>query len=89
MQLRFEMITDNPAVIGEPISERDQELQFLSGLGVEYNPIVASITAREYDLPLQSVHSILLTHEQRLHVQNTIPKKELILAHLATQSWPT
>ena len=82
--LKLKMITDNPAVIGEPISERDQELQFLSGLGVEYNPIVASITAREYDLPLQSVHSILLTHEQRLHVQNTIPKKELILAHLAT-----
>ncbi|RVW18439.1 Retrovirus-related Pol polyprotein from transposon RE1 [Vitis vinifera] len=62
--LKLKMITDNLAAIGEPISERDQELQFLSGLGVEYNPIVASITAREYDLPLQSVHSILLTHEQ-------------------------
>ena len=42
--LKLKMITDNLAAIGEPISERDQELQFLSGLGVEYNPIVASIT---------------------------------------------
>ncbi|KAJ9675317.1 hypothetical protein PVL29_024318 [Vitis rotundifolia] len=50
--LKLKMIIDNLAVIGEPISERDQVLQLLGGLGVEYNPIVASLTSREDDLPL-------------------------------------
>eukprot|EP00261_Vitis_vinifera_P016565 XP_010645732.1 PREDICTED: uncharacterized protein LOC104877922 [Vitis vinifera] len=61
--LRIKTISDNLAAIGEPIKDRDHILQLLGGLGPEYNSIVASLTAREDDFSLHSVHNILLTHE--------------------------
>ena len=61
--LRIKNISDNLAAIGESVSEKDQILQLLAGLGADYNSIVASLTAQEDDLSLHSVHSILLTHE--------------------------
>ena len=59
--LKLKTLSDNLAAAGGPVSERDHILQILGGLGVDYNPIVASLTAREDDLHLQSVQSILLT----------------------------
>lgn len=41
------MITDNLAAIEEPITDKDQLLQILGGLGSEFNLIVASLTAYE------------------------------------------
>ncbi|KAL6335516.1 hypothetical protein AAG906_030644 [Vitis piasezkii] len=64
MQLRLEFQTTKKG---------DHILQLLGGLGPDYNSIVASLTAREDDLSLHSVHSILLTHEQRLHLQHSSP----------------
>ena len=68
--------------------EKDQILQLLSGLGVEYNPIMASLTARDDDLQLHAVHSILLTHEQRLHLQTTAAEEDLLIANIATHNRP-
>lgn len=45
--LRLKMITDNLAAIEEPITEKEQLLQILGGLGSEHNLIVASLTAYE------------------------------------------
>ena len=59
--LKLKTLTDNLAAIGEPVSEMDQILWLLSGLGADYNPIVASLKAQEDALSLPSVHSILLT----------------------------
>ena len=69
--LKIKTISDNLAVIREPVKETDHILQLLGGLGSKYNSIVASLTAREDDLSLYSVHNILLTHEQRLNHQHT------------------
>ena len=66
--------------------ENDQILQLLSGLRAEYNPIVASLTARDDDLQLHAVHSILLTHEQRLHLQTTAAEEDLLIANIATHN---
>ena len=71
--LKMKTIYDNLAAVGEPVKDRDHILQLLGGLGPDYNSIVASLTAREDDLSLHSVHSILLTHEQRLHLQHSSP----------------
>nr|CAN82380.1 hypothetical protein VITISV_021579 [Vitis vinifera] len=71
--LNMKTISDNLAAVGEPVKDRDHILQLLGGLGPDYNSIVASLTAREDDLSLHSVHSILLTHEQRLHLQHSSP----------------
>lgn len=86
--LKMKTITNSLAAIGEPMAERDQILQLLAGLEADYNPIVASLTAREDDLTLHSVHSILLSHEQRLHFQNSTVEDEVISAHITTQDHP-
>lgn len=46
---KLKMITDNLAAIEEPITEKDQILHILGGLGSEFNLIVASLTAYEDD----------------------------------------
>ncbi|WKA00350.1 hypothetical protein VitviT2T_018711 [Vitis vinifera] len=61
--LKVKTIADNLATIGEQVSEKDQVLQVLGGLGADYNPIVASIIAREDDISIHFIHNILLTHE--------------------------
>ncbi|RVX01290.1 hypothetical protein CK203_031357 [Vitis vinifera] len=80
--LKVKTIADNLVAIGEPVLKKDQVLQILGGLGADYNPIVASITAREDDISIHSIHSILLTHEQCLKFQNTIPKEDSISGHV-------
>ena len=83
--LKMKTISDNLAAVGEPVKERDHILQLLGGLGPDYNSIVASLTAREDDLSLHSVHSILLTHEQRLHLQHSSPTDpSFASAHMAS-----
>ena len=69
----LKMNSDNLAAFSEYVKERDLILQILGGLGPDYNSIIASLTTRENDLSLSSVHSILLTHEQRLNLQQSVP----------------
>ena len=85
--LKLKTLFDNLAATGDPVSERDHILQILGGLGVGYNPIFASLMAREDDLPLQFMQSILLTQEQRLQVQETIFEGDLVTVNAATYSW--
>ena len=85
--LKFKTLSDNLAAAGGPVSKKDHILQILGGLGVDYNPIVASLTAREDDLHLQSVQSILLTKKQRLQAQETISEGDLVTANAATRLW--
>lgn len=72
------------AAAGEPVLERDHSLQLLRGLGAEYNPIVASLTARETNLPLETVQSVLLINEQCLNSQLTAPEAEMFTANFAS-----
>ena len=82
--LRIKNISNNLADIGESVSKRDQILQLLTGLGANYNSIVASLIAWEDNLSLHSIHSILLTHEQWLCLLNTVPTSDLVNANIAT-----
>ena len=69
--LKMKNVSNNLSAVGEPVKEIDQILQLLGGLGLKYNAIVASLTTRDEELSLHSVHSMLLTHEQRLTSHNT------------------
>ena len=82
--LKLKNLADSLAVIGEPVSDRDQILQLLGGLGANYNSIVASLTACEDDISLLIIHSILLTHEQCLSFQTSVAEDNIISANLAT-----
>ena len=85
--LKLKSLEDNLAAIGEPVTDRDQILQLLGGLGVDYNSIVASFKIREDDMSLHSVHNILLTHEQRLGFQNLVTEDNIISTNLATPQY--
>ena len=50
--LKPKTLSDNFATTGDPVSKRDHILQILSGLRVDYNLIVASLTTIEDDIPL-------------------------------------
>lgn len=76
-------LVDSLAAIREPRTERDQILQLLGGLGANYNSIVASLTTHEDDISLHLIHSMLLTYEQRLHLQNTIAENINISTNVA------
>ena len=84
--IKIKILTNNLAAIGEPVIERDQVLQLLGGLGAEYNSIITSLTAREDEVSLHSVHNILLTHEQRLQFQNSITEETTLSTHIASHS---
>ena len=68
--MKLKTLVDNLSAIGEYVSEKDHILQILGGLGADYNSIVASLTVREEEISLSSVHSIFLTPERRLESQN-------------------
>ena len=85
--LKLKSLADNLATIREPLTDRDQILQLLGGLGVDYNSIVASLTVREDEMSLHSVPNILLTHEQRLGFQNLVAEDNIIFTNLATPQY--
>ena len=85
--LKMKTVSDNLATVGEPVKEIDQILQLLGGLGSEYNAIVASLTTRDEELSLHSIHGMLLTHKQRLTSQNTSSSYlNSIVAHMAIRT---
>ncbi|KAK6116468.1 hypothetical protein DH2020_049761 [Rehmannia glutinosa] len=51
---------------GEPVSQRDQLMYILSGLGPEYNSVVVSATSRLEPWSLSELHALLLSFENRL-----------------------
>lgn len=61
--LKMKTISNNLTVAGKRDSDLDHVLQLLVGLRSEYNIVVASLTTKEDELLLYSVHSILLIYE--------------------------
>ena len=84
--LKMKTVSDNLSTVGEPVKEIDQILQLLGGLGSEYNAIVASLTTRDEELSFHSIHSMLLTHEQRLTSHNTSSDLNSIASHMAIRT---
>ncbi|KAL5858971.1 hypothetical protein ACOSQ4_000267 [Xanthoceras sorbifolium] len=68
-------ISDCLAAAGQVMTEQDLVLSVLSGLGVEYDPVVIYLTARQDLITLSEAQFLLLTQEQRLeqlHAASTI-----------------
>ncbi|KAK6140437.1 hypothetical protein DH2020_025821 [Rehmannia glutinosa] len=59
------------ASAGQQISEEDQVLQILTGLGSEYHPLVIAATSRIEPCKLIEVYAMLLSYETRLEAANT------------------
>ncbi|KAI4338249.1 hypothetical protein L6164_016592 [Bauhinia variegata] len=65
--LKIRHICDNLRAIGEKVSDDDQIMAILGGLGPEYNPIVVSISFESLSIELLQSH--LLMYESRLERQ--------------------
>lgn len=63
---KFKGLVDTLSYAGHIISEENQILQVLNGLGIEYNPIMTTITIKLSSYTVQEVTSLLLTVEKNL-----------------------
>ncbi|KAL5554518.1 hypothetical protein UlMin_041919 [Ulmus minor] len=84
--MKIKGAADNLAAIGEPVSKQDQVMNFLGGLGSEYNAVVTAINIKEDKISLEVVHSILLAFEQRLEQQGLIEQIPTMSANYASSS---
>ncbi|RVX15771.1 Retrovirus-related Pol polyprotein from transposon RE1 [Vitis vinifera] len=78
--------TDSLAAIGEPVSEQDQVMNLLGGLGSDYNAVVTAINIRDDKISIEAVHSMLLAFEHRLEQQSSIEQFSPISANYASSS---
>ncbi|KAL6322734.1 hypothetical protein AAG906_015420 [Vitis piasezkii] len=59
---------------------------FTCGLGAEYNSFVITVTSGHDPLSLEEIHSMLLTHENRLEQQHTTEETNLLQANITTMN---
>ncbi|KAL5559363.1 hypothetical protein UlMin_035574 [Ulmus minor] len=81
--MKIKSLCDNLAAIGEPVTDQDQIMNLLVGLGSDYNAVVTSISTRDNQLTLEDVHSLLLTFEHRLEQQNSVDETGIMSANFA------
>ena len=84
--LKIKFIVDNLVAIGENFTEQDRILYLLAGLRAEYNSFVISVTSGHESLSLEEIHSMLLTHENRLE-QQTTEETNLLQANTAIMNF--
>ncbi|KAL5538074.1 hypothetical protein UlMin_043114 [Ulmus minor] len=81
--MKIKSLCDNLAAIGEPVTNQDQIMNLLAGLGSDYNAVVTSISTRDNQLTLEDVHSLLLTFEHRLEQRNSVDETGVMSANFA------
>ncbi|KAL5561469.1 hypothetical protein UlMin_031216 [Ulmus minor] len=81
--MKIKSLCDNLVAIGEPVTDQDQIINLLAGLGSDYNAVVTSISTRDNQLTLEDVHSLLLTFEHRLEQQNSVDETGVMSANFA------
>ncbi|KAL5574847.1 hypothetical protein UlMin_016546 [Ulmus minor] len=84
--MKIKRAADNLAAIGEPVSEQDQVMNLLGGLGSNYNAVVTAINIRDDKISLKAIHSILLAFEHRLEQQSSIEQLSTMSANYASSS---
>ncbi|KAI9184983.1 hypothetical protein LWI28_003112 [Acer negundo] len=81
---KMKTLTDNLAVIGEPVPPKKHIMQLLLGLRPYFNPIVSAINARADQPPLEEVYSLLLSHEFLLEKQNSSEHTNVLQANFTS-----
>ncbi|KAF4379061.1 hypothetical protein F8388_022148 [Cannabis sativa] len=84
---KVKILADSLSVAGTPMDENDLIMHLLNGLGPEFDPVVVHVTSLVDDLSLESIQSLLLTHESRLERHyNLADSSTKISANLAVGS---
>ncbi|XP_047264188.1 uncharacterized protein LOC124896631 [Capsicum annuum] len=76
---------DNLVVAAQPIQEYNLILHILGGLGLDYDALVVSLTARSEPITLTDLHGLLFSHECRLEKMQVV-EQNLAQVNLATQN---
>jgi hypothetical protein len=84
--MKVKAAADSLAAIGEPVSEQDQVMNLLGGLGSDYNAVVTAINIRDDKISIEAVHSMLLAFEHRLEQQSSIEQISTMTANYASSS---
>ncbi|KAG6769080.1 hypothetical protein POTOM_024696 [Populus tomentosa] len=77
---------DSLAAIGEPVSEQDQIINLLRGLGSDYNAVVTAINIRDDKISVEAIHSMLLAFENRLKQQSSADQMSAMTVNYASSS---
>ena len=62
-------------------------MNLLASIGADYNAAVTSINARDDQLSIEAVHSLLLTFEHRLESHNSLDENGAITANFAQNKY--
>ena len=84
--MKVKWAADSLAAIGEPVSEQDQVMNLLGGLGSDYNLVVTTINIRDDKISIEAVHSMLLAFEHHLEQQISIEQISTISTNYASSS---
>jgi len=84
--MKLKGAADSLAAIGEPISEQDQVMNLLGGLGSDYNAVVTAINIRDDKILVEAIHSMLLTLKNRLKQQSSVDQTSTMVANYAYSS---
>lgn len=87
--MKMKSICDTLAACGRPVSEEDQVLSILAGLGSEYEPTVAVLTSRIESYNVQTASALLLASENRALQQLATPEPSMStnLAFYPKKNW--
>uniref|UniRef100_A0A803QGZ4 Uncharacterized protein n=1 Tax=Cannabis sativa TaxID=3483 RepID=A0A803QGZ4_CANSA len=69
---KVKILADSLSTTGHPLDDSDLIMHLLNGLGPEYDPVVVHVTSLVDNLSLESIQSLLLTHESRLERHCTL-----------------
>jgi len=84
--MKVKGVVDSLAAIGEPVSEQDQVMNLLGGLGSDYNAVVTAINIRDDKISVEAIHSMLLAFENRLEQQSSVDQISAMAANYASSS---
>jgi hypothetical protein len=84
--MKVKAVADSLAAIGEPVSEQDQVMNLLGGLGSDYNAVVTAINIRDDKISIEVVHNMLLAFKHRLEQQSSIEQISTMTANYASSS---
>lgn len=72
--MKMKSICNTLAACGRPVSEEDQVMSTLAGLGPEFEPTVSVLTSRVDSYNVRTASAFLLASENRASQQSTLPE---------------
>jgi hypothetical protein len=81
-------LTDELAIVGQPLICDDIITYLLVGLGLDYNSLIFMVTHRDTSLTLEEVYSMLLTCEAHIQHNNQFLSLVTASANVVTQQLP-